>query len=88
MASYQKPRRLEVIKLHCVSNWPCVEGSEMEIESVKAASGSESFSEVKRKRKRTQMDTTEASSEADLSSSSAKRPSFPPVNVSTSLVNC
>lgn len=47
------------------------------------ATKSEGFSEVRRKRKHRDMDTTEAPEEAEA----VKRPSFPPVNVSTSLVS-
>lgn len=52
--------------------------------SEKATGTGESFSEVKRKRKRgreTDMDTSEGAGPG------VKRPAFPPVNVSTSLVS-
>ena len=54
---------------------------------VACGDGEESFSDVKRKRKREKMDTSDAPTEAaEAAASSTKRPAFPPVNISTSLV--
>lgn len=58
--------------------------------SEKAADTSGSFSEVRRKKKRARgadMDTSEGATGGEQEGSSVKRPAFPPVNVSTSLVS-
>lgn len=62
-----------------------LEGSGDQEKPEKASNRGESFSEVKRKRKREKEADMETQSESD--GSSVKRPVFPPVNVSTTLVS-
>jgi hypothetical protein len=67
-----------------------VEASGAQAEPGKVAGSTAPFAEVKRKRKRVRgadMDTSEGAGGDDSGESSVKRPAFPPVNVSASLVS-
>lgn len=81
------------------ATWPeKMEGEEGDLVETSVATGdtrkdtgtAEPFSEVRRRRKRargTDMDTSEGATGGEGQEASVKRPSFPPVNVSTSLVS-